>query len=89
MADLIRACDVVVQNAGGLTTSEALASGVPVLTYRCLSGHGRRNAAVLSADGTVPWVRSPDDFAAGLVVALAGRDATWTVRPSLVLGAVG
>ncbi|MFI5612117.1 glycosyltransferase [Amycolatopsis sp. NPDC051903] len=71
MADLIRACDVVVQNAGGLTTSEALASGVPVLTYRCLPGHGRANAAVLDEAGTVPWVRSPDELGAALRAALA------------------
>jgi UDP-N-acetylglucosamine:LPS N-acetylglucosamine transferase len=58
MAGLIRACDLVVQNAGGLTASEALASGVPVLTYRCLPGHGRTNAAALDADGSVPWIRS-------------------------------
>ncbi|QRP50182.1 hypothetical protein [Amycolatopsis sp. FDAARGOS 1241] len=71
MADLIRACDVLVQNAGGLTTSEALATGVPVLTYRCLPGHGRANAAVLDEAGTVPWVRSPGELGAALRTALA------------------
>ncbi|HET6504497.1 MAG TPA: glycosyltransferase [Amycolatopsis sp.] len=73
MPALMRACDVVVQNAGGLSTSEALASGLPVLTYRCLPGHGRANASVLDADGTVPWIRSPDDLAEGLGWALAVR----------------
>ncbi|MFF0147726.1 UDP-N-acetylglucosamine:LPS N-acetylglucosamine transferase [Amycolatopsis sulphurea] len=72
MADLMRACDVVVQNAGGLTTSEALATGLPVLTYRCLPGHGRANAAVLHDDGTVPWVRSPRELAGAL---------DWVLRP--------
>jgi UDP-N-acetylglucosamine:LPS N-acetylglucosamine transferase len=71
MPELMRACDVVVQNAGGLTTSEALASGLPVVTYRCLPGHGRSNAAVLDADGTVPWLRTPADLAPGLARALA------------------
>jgi UDP-N-acetylglucosamine:LPS N-acetylglucosamine transferase len=66
MAELIRACDVVVQNAGGLSACEALASGVPVLTYRCLPGHGRNNAAVLHAEGTIPWIQSPDDLARAL-----------------------
>ncbi|MEV6900270.1 glycosyltransferase [Amycolatopsis sp. NPDC051372] len=70
MAGLMRACDVVVQNAGGLTTSEALATGLPVLTYRCLPGHGRANAAVLDQAGTVPWVRSPDALGAALHAAL-------------------
>ncbi|WP_328610706.1 glycosyltransferase [Amycolatopsis sp. NBC_00345] len=71
MADLMRACDVVVQNAGGLTTSEALATGLPVLTYRCLPGHGRANAAVLDQDGAVPWVRSSGELGAAVRAALA------------------
>ncbi|WP_020664846.1 glycosyltransferase [Amycolatopsis benzoatilytica] len=66
MPELMRACTVVVQNAGGLTTSEALATGLPVLTYRCLPGHGRANAAVLHDDGIVPWVRSPQDLTEAL-----------------------
>jgi UDP-N-acetylglucosamine:LPS N-acetylglucosamine transferase len=71
MAELIRACDVVVQNAGGLTASEALACGVSVMTYRCLPGHGRTNAEALDADGSVPWIRSPDDLRRHLASVLA------------------
>ncbi|TNC25847.1 glycosyltransferase [Amycolatopsis alkalitolerans] len=56
MPALLRACDVVVQNAGGLTTLEALASGLPVITYRSLPGHGRANARVLDEIGLVPAV---------------------------------
>ncbi|MFD2415031.1 glycosyltransferase [Amycolatopsis pigmentata] len=56
MPSLMRACDVVVQNAGGLTTLEALATGLPVLTYRSLPGHGRTNARVLDEIGLVPTV---------------------------------
>ena len=69
MPALIRSCDVVVQNAGGLTTAEALASHVPVLTYRCLPGHGRTNAAALDAEGLVPWIRSRGGLAQGLTCA--------------------
>ncbi|MEC3980562.1 hypothetical protein [Amycolatopsis sp. H20-H5] len=70
MPELMRACDVVVQNAGGLATSEALETGLPVLTYRCLPGHGRANAAVLAADGTVPWVKAAADLPRALAAAL-------------------
>jgi len=73
MAELIRACDVVVQNAGGLTAAEALASAVPVLTYRCLPGHGCTNAAALDADGTVPWVRTPHELPRALATTLAAH----------------
>jgi UDP-N-acetylglucosamine:LPS N-acetylglucosamine transferase len=77
MAALIQACDVVVQNAGGLTAAEALASAVPVLTYRCLPGHGTTNAAALDAEGLVPWVRSPDDLVRALSCAGAGGPTVW------------
>lgn len=55
MPTLMHACDVVVQNAGGLTCLEALASGLPVISYRCLPGHGRTNAAALQLAGWCPW----------------------------------
>lgn len=66
MPHLMRAADVVVQNAGGLTSSEALAAGLPVLTYRCLPGHGRANAAVLDRLGLARWVRTPGELAGAL-----------------------
>jgi UDP-N-acetylglucosamine:LPS N-acetylglucosamine transferase len=86
MADLMRACDVVVQNAGGLTTSEALATGLPVLTYRCLPGHGRANAAVLDQDGTVPWVRSPGGLGDAVRAALVAAPVVPLVRRAEVAG---
>jgi UDP-N-acetylglucosamine:LPS N-acetylglucosamine transferase len=72
MAGLMGACDVVVQNAGGLSSLEALACGVPVITYRCLAGHGRTNADALDRAGWAPWVREPAGLAAALSSALAG-----------------
>jgi UDP-N-acetylglucosamine:LPS N-acetylglucosamine transferase len=78
MPRLMRACDVVVQNAGGLTTVEALATGRPVITYRCLPGHGRSNARVLDAAGLVPWVREPEALAQTLGKAL-GSDGVGRV----------
>jgi UDP-N-acetylglucosamine:LPS N-acetylglucosamine transferase len=71
MPTLLAASDVVVQNAGGLTSLEALATGVPVLTYRSLDGHGRTNAAALRAAGWIPWVRHRDELPAYLSRALA------------------
>jgi len=71
MAPLIRACDLVVQNAGGLTSLEAMACGVPVLSYRCLPGHGTTNAAALAQAGLAGWARQPADLAAVLAAVLA------------------
>jgi UDP-N-acetylglucosamine:LPS N-acetylglucosamine transferase len=66
MAALMRACHVVVQNAGGLSSLEALASGVPVVTYRCLPGHGATNAAGLEAAGWAPWIRTFEELPSAL-----------------------
>ena len=63
---LMRAANVVVQNAGGLSCLEALATGLPVITYRCLSGHGRTNAAILDKAGLAPWVREEKTLAEAL-----------------------
>jgi UDP-N-acetylglucosamine:LPS N-acetylglucosamine transferase len=60
MPALLRAADVVVHNAGGLSSMEAMASGVPVISYRCLPGHGTANAGVLAQAGLSPWPDSPD-----------------------------
>jgi UDP-N-acetylglucosamine:LPS N-acetylglucosamine transferase len=71
MPTLMRACDVVIHNAGGLTCVEALASGLPVLTYRSIPGHGAMNSAMLDKAGTVPWARSRRGLAVALRKALA------------------
>jgi processive 1,2-diacylglycerol beta-glucosyltransferase len=56
MPKLMRAGDIVVQNAGGLSVLEAVATGLPVLTYRCLAGHGRMNAAAWDRAGIAQWI---------------------------------
>ncbi|WP_327066069.1 MGDG synthase family glycosyltransferase [Kitasatospora sp. NBC_01302] len=71
MPDLLRACDVVVQNAGGLTSLEAMASGLPVVSYRCLPGHGVTNAAALDEAGLADWIREEKRLGAALADALA------------------
>jgi UDP-N-acetylglucosamine:LPS N-acetylglucosamine transferase len=73
MPMLVRSCDVVVQNAGGLSSLEALASGVPVVTYRCLPGHGLTNAQALDEAGWAVWIRTPQELSAGLKSALTGE----------------
>ena len=67
MPELMAASDVLVENAGGLTAMEALAAGLPVVTYRPIAGHGRRTRGScrrqVSAGGPIPpttsWPRWP------------------------------
>jgi UDP-N-acetylglucosamine:LPS N-acetylglucosamine transferase len=70
VASLLASVDVVIQNAGGFTSLEALAAGVPVVTYRCIPGHGAANAAALDSAGLVPWLLDVDELPEGLVRAL-------------------
>jgi UDP-N-acetylglucosamine:LPS N-acetylglucosamine transferase len=70
MPRLLRACDVVVENAGGLTAMEAMASGVPVISHETIPGHGGHNAEQMQEVGATTWVTDPADLAE-TVVALA------------------
>ena len=66
MPALLAAADVVVENAGGLTSLEAFATGVPIVTFRPIPGHGRDNVRGMVAAGVTT---APDDHA-GLIDAL-------------------
>ncbi|MEU6261009.1 glycosyltransferase [Streptomyces sp. NPDC047043] len=59
MPGLMHAADVLVQNAGGLSSLEAFATGLPVASYRCIPGHGLTNAAALQEAGAAVWIRDP------------------------------
>jgi UDP-N-acetylglucosamine:LPS N-acetylglucosamine transferase len=72
MPELLRSADVVVHNAGGLSSAEAIASGVPVISYRCLPGHGVANAAVLEQAGLSPWPVSLAELTVELRLAITG-----------------
>lgn len=71
MAVVYAAVDLLVQNAGGSTSLEGLEAGLPMLSYRCLPGHGETNAAALDLAGLAPWVRTPEDLRAAVEAALA------------------
>lgn len=63
---LMQMADVLVNNAGGLSLTEAMVSGLPAVTYRPIAGHGRANAAVLELTGVAPWARTPAQLATAL-----------------------
>jgi processive 1,2-diacylglycerol beta-glucosyltransferase len=60
------AADLVVGKAGGLTASEALALGVPMLVYDPIPGQEEGNAEYLERHGAAIWARSLRDFRAEL-----------------------
>ncbi|MDT7746226.1 MAG: hypothetical protein QOE59_5304 [Actinomycetota bacterium] len=71
---LMAACDVLIHNAGGLSLTEALAAGLPAITYRPIPGHGRANAEILDRAGVAPWARDAAALATAVDDVLAHRD---------------
>ncbi|HEY0952818.1 MGDG synthase family glycosyltransferase [Nocardioides sp.] len=69
VAALMATSACIVQNAGGFTSLEGLASGTPVITYLPLPGHGAASSANLERAGLVPWARTRDDLALLLAAA--------------------
>jgi processive 1,2-diacylglycerol beta-glucosyltransferase len=59
MADLMAASDVVVAKAGGLTVSEALTRGVPLVLYHVIPGQEQVNAEFVSQGGAAVLARNP------------------------------
>ena len=62
VAELMRAADAIVQNAGGVTTSEALVIGVPCISFEPIGGHGRANVEILDRYRIVPLAQSARDL---------------------------
>jgi processive 1,2-diacylglycerol beta-glucosyltransferase len=60
--DWMRAADVLVTKPGGLTTSEALAAGTPMVLLRPLPGQEERNAAYLVSQGAALRAHDEDDL---------------------------
>jgi processive 1,2-diacylglycerol beta-glucosyltransferase len=76
MAELMTACDVVVENAGGLTCMEAVASGLPVITYQPIPGHGRDNARRMAGAGVVRFAHDRGELRDALNETRDGRTPT-------------
>ncbi len=70
MPQALASVDVVVQNSGGMTSLETRAAGVPMVTYRCIAGHGETNASALDAAGFAVWAHDPAQLRRALVRAL-------------------
>ncbi len=73
MPDLLIAADVLVQNAGGLTCMEAFATGLPVVSYRPIAGHGLANAAEMERAGVALYASDSSELEAVLDEATGAR----------------
>jgi len=58
--ELISISDLVVSKPGGLTTSESLASGLPMVIINPIPGQEEENAEFLESKNTGIWIRKHD-----------------------------
>jgi processive 1,2-diacylglycerol beta-glucosyltransferase len=59
MHELMAASDLAVSKSGGLTTSECLAMGLPMVVFNPIPGQEERNAIYLLEHGAGLWARTP------------------------------
>jgi UDP-N-acetylglucosamine:LPS N-acetylglucosamine transferase len=74
MPALMSGCDALVENAGGLTSLEAMRAGLPVVSFRPIAGHGRENTARMDEAGVSRLAATPNDLV-GALEALTTRGA--------------
>jgi len=62
MPVLMAAADCLVQNAGGMTCTEAIEVGLPIVIFDPIPGHGELNAVVMEQVGAALQVNSPEEL---------------------------
>lgn len=60
--ELMSISDLVVTKPGGLTTTESLASGLPIIAINPIPGQEEENALFLEEAGVAIWLKNGDDF---------------------------
>lgn len=59
--ELMSVSDLVVTKPGGLTTTESLASGLPIIVINPIPGQEEENAQFLENNGLAIWIKKSDD----------------------------
>ncbi len=75
---LMAACDVLVTKSGGLTSTEAMTVGVPMVIYHPIRGCETANAALFERHGLALWPKNGEelcDRVASLLQNAAAREA--------------
>ena len=59
--ELMSISDLVVTKSGGLTTTESLASGLPIIVINPIPGQEEENAEFLENNGVAIWIKKDDN----------------------------
>ena len=60
--ELMSISDLVVTKPGGLTSTESLASGLPMVLINPIPGQEEENAEFLEQAGVAIWLKNKDDY---------------------------
>ena len=72
--ELMSISDLVVTKPGGLTTTESLASGLPIVAINPIPGQEEENAKFLEDEGVAIWLKKNDDYDEIIADLLADED---------------
>ncbi len=60
--ELMSVSDLVITKPGGLTTTESLASGLPIIVINPIPGQEEENAEFLESNGVAVWIKKEDNI---------------------------
>lgn len=72
--ELMSISDLVVTKPGGLTSTESLSSGLPMVLINPIPGQEEENAEFLEDSGVAVWLRKNSDFEAEIAKLLSDKD---------------
>jgi len=72
--------DLVITKPGGLTTTESLASGLPIIVINPIPGQEQENAEFLEKNKVGIWIRKQDDIKEKLYSIFNSPDTLKTMK---------
>lgn len=84
MPDWMDAADLVVSKPGGMTCSEAIAKGKPLLIYGSIPGHEERNGRFMEKQGLAEVVANEDELNAWFEKLLMGDPCFFRLREQML-----
>lgn len=72
--ELMSISDLVVTKPGGLTSTESLSSGLPMVLINPIPGQEEENAEFLENSGVAVWLRKNSDFESEIAKLLSDKD---------------
>lgn len=78
--ELMSVSDLVITKPGGLTTTESLASGLPIIVINPIPGQEEENAEFLEQKGVAIWIKKHDNIEDELYKVLNSEDKLQSMK---------